>query len=110
VYQVDIIDGNSYFNYTDKSIDILFHPSIKESNYNNIKFVKIQCLEVLSDGVKGINLEIKEPDIKEKIKEAQKKYGNYILERVVYKDLKINNIWSEKVWEEKKVVKMEQVL
>lgn len=110
MYQVDIIDGNSYINYTDKSIDILFHPSIKESNYSQIKLVKIQCLEVLSDGVKGINLEIKEPDIKEKIKEAQKKYGNYILERVIYKDLKINNIWSEKLWEEKKVAKMEQVL
>ena len=110
MYQVDIIDGNSYFNYTDKSIDILFHPSIEESNYNNIKLVKVQCLEVLSDGIKGINLEIKKPGIKEKIKEIQKKYGNYILERVVYKDLKINNIWSEKLWEEKKVAKMEQVL
>lgn len=114
MFRVDWIDGEKYFSYNFKIIDSTYHKKIfliKELNEGPISF-----LQTISIGPKDGSLktfdwdEYSDENIDEFLDKIEKLYQNYSVLKIEKKNLKINNIWSKKLWEEKKEVKMEQVL
>lgn len=113
MFKVDWIDGEKYFSYTLKVIDSTYHKRI--SLIKELKEGPIAFLQTISIGLKNGSLEHFEWDecsdenINEFLDKIEKLYQNYSILKIEKKNLKINNIWSKKLWEEKKEVKMEQV-
>lgn len=113
MFRVDWIDGEKYFSYNFKIIDSTYHKRI--SLIKELKEGPISLLQTISIGPKDGSLktfdwdEYSGENIDEFLDKIEKEYQNYSVLKIEKKNLKINNIWSKKLWEEKREVKMEQV-
>jgi len=114
LFRVDKIGKEKYFSYTHKEIDSTYHKKISlRKELEKGEIYSVDSISITKDGgmicfgwydTDGLT-----ETLDKFIERLKRDYGNYTIVKLEHKNLKINNIWSKKLWEEKKEVKMEQV-